>query len=333
MILITGGSGLVGAHLLLQLIQKNEPVRAIYRTTSNLEKVKTVFSYYTENATALFNKIDWVEADITDVPSLEIAFKGVTHVYHCAALISFDPNDYELLCKTNTEGTANIVNVCIANSIQKLCYVSSIAAIGKPTQNMLADEETEWTPQDANVYALSKYEAEMEVWRGTIENVPAVIVNPGVILGPGFWENGSGTLFTTVAKNRPYYPPNGTGFITVHDVVKMMTLLMSSDIINERFIAVAQNKTFKEIMHDISTNMNLKPPTKELKIWQLQILWRLDWLRNFITGSKRKLSKNDVLSLKEQTIFDNQKIKKSIAFEFEPLDETIAFCSKKSMTP
>ncbi|QLG45688.1 NAD-dependent epimerase/dehydratase family protein [Costertonia aggregata] len=331
MVLVTGGTGLVGAHLLLELVQKNTCIRAIRRATSNLKNVEKVFSYYVEDAPELFQKIEWVTADLNNIPELENAFRNVTHVYHCAALISFDPNNYGLLSKINTEGTANIVNLCIANNIKKIGYVSSIATLGKHPETMHVDEETEWNPQNANAYALTKYDAEMEVWRGTMENVPAIIVNPGVILGPGFWNSGSGILFTTVAKNRAYYPPGGTGFVTVNDVVKIMVRLMDSDIQNERFIAVGENLTFKKILADIAKTMNLKPPTKELKIWQLEILWRLDWLKNLLTGSDRKLTKNNVRSLRQQSIFETTKIEKMMDYTFEPLGDALQFCSKKFM--
>ncbi|MDB2606724.1 NAD-dependent epimerase/dehydratase family protein, partial [Zobellia sp.] len=241
MILVTGGTGLVGSHLLLKLVQTGNSVRAIHRKGSNLKRVVKVFGYYTEDAQSLFNKIDWVEADITDTPALEIAFDQITHVYHTAALISFDPTNFDILEKINTEGTANIVNLCIANSIEKLCYTSTIGAIGKSLESTMASEENEWTPREANVYGLTKQAAEMEAWRGSQEGLSVVMVNPGVIIGPGFWHSGSGDLFTVAKKGYRFYPPGGTGFITVRDVVKMMVSLMDSQITNERYIAVAEN--------------------------------------------------------------------------------------------
>ena len=124
MILVTGGTGLVGAHLLLHLVENEESIRAIYRTPTSIEKTKSLFKLYQKEH--LFPKIDWVQADITAVPSLEIAFKNVDYVYHCAGLISYNPDDEDLLRKVNIEGTANIVNFCIEFQIKKLCHVSSI---------------------------------------------------------------------------------------------------------------------------------------------------------------------------------------------------------------
>ncbi len=299
MVLVTGGTGLVGSHLLLELALSETKVRAIYRTESKLAQVKKVFSYYTTDYQLVFDKIEWIKADILDIPALETAFIGIEYVYHAAALISFDPNDFDTLRKVNVEGTANVVNLCTANKVKKLCYVSTIGTIGRSLPNKEATEDNEWSIQNKNVYALTKHEAEMEVWRGSQENVEIVIVNPGVILGPGFWETGSGKFFKAANKEHNYYPPGGTGFITVSDVVKIMISLLNSNIKSERFILVAYNLTFKEILKKIAIAMNKKPPTKVLKIWQLKIGRYLDILAHLFTGKERKITRNTIYSLQK----------------------------------
>lgn len=329
MVLVTGGTGLVGAHLLLKLVEKGLSVRAIHRKKSNLERVKKVFGYYREDANELFDKIEWVEADLNDIPALEIAFMGITQVYHAAALISFDPNDYKKLQKINTKGTANIVNLCIFNKISKLCYVSTIGAIGKSVGTAKADEENVWTPEEANVYGLTKHAAEMEVWRGSQEGLPVVIVNPGVIIGPGFWDTGSGALFKIAKKGYRYYPPGGTGFVTVHDVVKIMVQLMQSNIQNERYIAVGENWTYRKILTEITSEFGIRPPRRQLKFWQLEIGRWFDWLKNIFLRNGRKITKNSINSLKQREIYDHQKVERDLNFEFEPLQKIIALSSEK----
>jgi nucleoside-diphosphate-sugar epimerase len=329
MVLVTGGTGLVGSHLLLDLLQNNTTVRAIYREGSNLKRVEKVFSYYTEKAQELFQKIDWVRADLNDIDTLDGAFKNVDQVYHAAALISFNPNDYRKLKKINAIGTANIVNLCIFNNVKKLCYVSTIGAIGKSTGGNKATEENDWTSQEANVYGLTKHRAEMEVWRGSQEGLPVVIVNPGVIIGPGFWDSGSGDLFTTANKGYMYYPPGGTGFITVSDVVKMMTSLMQSDIVNQRYIAVADNLTYNQILTKLCKGLGKTAPTKKLKIWQLQIGRGFDFLRNLIAKKGRRITKRAIRSLMHPEIYENEKIRKALGFEFESLDGAISFSCQK----
>ncbi|MFS4468683.1 NAD-dependent epimerase/dehydratase family protein [Maribacter sp. 2210JD10-5] len=329
MVLVTGGTGLVGSHLLLELVKTGISTRAIYRSETKLREVKKVFGYYTENPDELFERIEWVIADILDIPALTEAFEGITHVYHAAALISFDPNDFNRLQKTNVEGTANVVNLCIANNVKKLCYVSTIGTIGRSTGDTKANEETEWSAMNTNVYSISKHMAEMEVWRGSQESLSVVIVNPGVIIGPGFWETGSGKLFKTVNKGYGFYPPGGTGFVSVNDVVRGMIRLMNSPIVNERYIMVAENLSFKSILAKIAPKLGEKTPGKVLKIWQLQIARYGDWLVNLLTRRGRRITRNTIYSLKNPEYYDNSKIKTILNFKFEPLEKSIAFSAAK----
>ncbi len=328
MVLVTGGTGLVGSHLLLRLAMDGTKVRAIYRRADTLEKVKKIFSYYTTEATSLFNTVEWIEGDILDIPTLEEAFEGVTQVYHCAALISFTPSDFEKLEQVNREGTANVVNMSIAKGVHKICHVSTIGTIGRPTNNKAANEKTEWSRQHANPYAITKHLAEMEVWRGAQENVNVVIVNPGVILGPGFWKNGSGAFFKTASKGYSYYPPGGSGFVTVTDVVRSMVQLMNSDIHGERYIIVAKNLSYKEILSRIALSMDKEPPRKELSIGLLQIGRFFDWLRNLFTGKPRTITKSTIYGLEHPVEFDSKKVKEALGFEFENLENTITRASK-----
>ncbi len=329
MILVTGGTGLVGAHLLLHLVKNHESIRAIHRKGSNLQNVEKIFSYYEDNATLLFQKVDWVLADINDIPSLEKAFVDVEQVYHAAAMISFDPAKFKLLMKVNAEGTANIVNLCIENSIKKLCYASTIGTIGKSINGSAVDEESEWNDYNVNVYAQSKYAAEMEVWRGSQEGLSVVMVNPGVIIGPGIWNTGTGALFQTANKGYNYYPPGGTGFVSVQDVVRMMTFLMDSQIHNQRFIAVAKNLTFQEILSKMCPLLGKSKPSKQLKYWQLELGRVVDILWNFLTGAGRRITRASIHSMKHRDDYLNKKAREELNFVFEPLDSVIEFSCRR----
>ena len=329
MILVTGGTGLVGAHLLLHLTKSYDSVRAIHREGSNLLNVEKVFSYYEEHSTELFQKIDWVLADINDIPALENAFVGIEYVFHAAAMISFDPGDFNELMKINEEGTANIVNLSIKNSIKKLCYVSTIGTIGKSLDGSPTDEESEWGDENINVYAQSKYAAEMEVWRGSQEGLSVVMVNPGVILGPGFWNTGTGALFKTASKGYRFYPPGGTGFVSVHDVIRIMTLLMNSSIKNQRYIAVAENLTFQEILSRMCPLLGQSKPTKRLTFWQLEIGRVVDIFWNFLTKRGRRLTRASIHSMKHRDDYSNRKVKEDLGFEFDSLDDVIEFSCKR----
>lgn len=325
MILVTGGTGLVGSHLLYQLVLKNTKVKAIYRNKNTLETVKKIFSYYTPNFEALFAKINWVEADITDVYSLEKAFEGVTQVYHSAALISFDQNDYKAMRKINIEGTANIVNCCILHKVKKLCYVSSIATLEKPKKKQFIDESFEWNIENSNYgYAITKFGAEMEVWRASQENVEVVIVNPGVILGAGLWHNGTGAMFSKIYNGLKFYSEGITAFVSVDDVVKAMILLMNSTIKNQRYILVSENLSFKSVFDEIAKVLNVKKPGIKVTRFMSELGWRLAIIKSFFTGKPAILTKQVAKSLHNSYFYSSKKIETDLKFKFEPVFKTIA---------
>lgn len=324
MILVTGGTGLVGAHLLYTLVNSNSKVRAIYRNKKKFEQVKRIFSYYSDTPEVIFSAIEWVEADLNDIPSLTEAFEGINYVYHCAAFVSFEPDKFEQLKKTNIEGTANIVNFCISHDIKKLCYVSSVATIGKPKSGQAASEKTEWNPElDNSVYAITKNEAELEVWRGTQEGVDAVIINPGVIIGPGIWKYGSGSILKTVANGVPYYTSGSMGYVDVNDVIHCMVTAMSSTCTNERFICVSETWPYKTFLTTSAGLLGATPPQKEAQPWLLQVAWRLDWLKSKLTGKRRKLTRHLVASLQSQSEYDTSKIKTTLGVTFTPIQDSL----------
>lgn len=322
MILVTGATGLLGSHLVLQLMMQDQVVKALFRKEENKKNVLQVFEYYQK--TELFDKIDWIQADILDIPSMEVAFENVATVYHCAALISFDPKDEEKLRKTNIEGTANVVNLSIDFGVKKLCYVSSIAALGdlKDFENVIT-EETEWNPEAHHSdYAISKYGAEMEVWRGHQEGLQVVVVNPGVILGPTFWTHGSGEIYQKVKNGLPFYTKGGTGFVSVTDVVKAMVDLMQSTIKNERFVLVSETLSYQTVTNLIAEKLKVNTPKIHAKKWMTSLAWRLDGLLGSF-GKKRMLSKDMTRTLHTIDYYDSSKVKESIGIEFEKIDEYI----------
>ncbi|WP_347373328.1 NAD-dependent epimerase/dehydratase family protein [Aequorivita sp. Q41] len=324
MILVTGGTGMVGSHLLYFLTMENTKVRAIHRKNSDIASVKKVFAHYSSDAATLFNKIEWTEANITDIPALTDAFKNITQVYHCAAIINFDPSKYEILKKANVEGTANIVNLCLAKKVKKICYVSSVATFGVTRNEQLITEKTPWNPDEKNsVYGITKYGAEMEVWRGTQEGLNAIIVNPGVIFGASPTSGGSGALISVGATGIPFYPSGAMGVIDVKDVVKAMLSLMKTNIKNEQFILVAENISYKKFFTILAPLFGKKIPTKKLPKKIMFFLSTVDGVLHTLFGMRRKLPKATVRSMFTTSLYDASKIKNVIGLQFTPIQETL----------
>jgi len=326
MILVTGGTGLVGAHLVMELVQEEKKVRATYRNKDKIEAVRRIFSNYHENSNDLFKRIEWVKADITNIPSLKKAFEGISKVYHTSALVSFDPKDDKKLLRTNIEGTANVVNISIGKKVDKLCFVSSIAALGTSVNSNPINEEKEWTETATTMYAISKHHAEMEVWRASQEGIPVAVVNPGIIVAAGFWKRSSGSFFSQAYRAPNFYLPSGTGFVGVKDVVSAMMGLMKSSIHNQRYILVSENWTYKKFSYLLAKGLNKPLPKKAIKPWMLVFFWRLDWLRANILGKRRRLSKEVAQLFKTQDFYDGSKIERDLNFTYGNLENTVKEC-------
>ncbi len=323
MILVTGGTGLVGSHLLYHLLLENDSVKAIHQKTSDLSCVKKVFSYYNTDYKSIFEKIIWVEAGLEDITGLEMAFQSVTHVYHCAAMVSFDPADYKKMRSINIDGTSNIVNLCITNSVLKLCFVSSIASVEKNNGSEI-DELGKWNNSAfKSGYAISKYGAEMEVWRGSQEGVDVVIVNPGIILGSGFWKKGSGKIFSRIYNGFIFYTERVTGFVDVKDVVSIMIKLMKSNIKNERFILVSDNVSFKDIFFQIADVFNLKRPKIKLTQFMCEIAWRFNLIKSLFTSKGSYIDKRTAKTMNSKQYYSSRKIENALMYEFRSIEGSI----------
>ncbi len=324
MILVTGGTGLLGSHLLYDLVVKGKNVRVLYRNESGKAAILKTFSFYHTQAESLFSLLEFVKGDVLDRFSLEDALVGVEQVYHCAAMVSFAPRDAAQMTKVNVEGTANLVNACIDAGIKKLCYVSSVAALGKAETGEEVTEKTAWKSSPENsVYSLSKYSSEQEVWRGVQEGLTAVIVNPTVILGPGDWEKGSSNIFRSAQKGMKYYTAGVTGFVDVRDVSKCMIQLMESAHINERYLINSENFSYQNIFNIANVCFGKAQPSIPASLWLSNVVWRLEKVRSIFTGSNPLITKETTRAAHQQNYFSNKKIRDTLGITFIPIEQSV----------
>ena len=323
MILVTGSTGLTGSHLLYELLSRGKRVKALVREGSNKEKVRHIFSYYTTEPDSLFQQIEWVTGDVTDMFSLSEAFEGITHVYHTAAYVSFSQTNKKQIFETNVGGTANIVNLCIEKGIEKLCFTSSIAALGSSESGAPVNEDDLWKPvKKSSAYSLSKFKAEMEVWRGITEGLNAVIVNPSVILGPGFWATSSGKLFQSVANGLQFYTKGSTGFVDVRDVARAMVDLMDSDIAAERFVLSSQNRGYYDLFVLIANELGIKAPEIYASPVLTDLAWRVDAVKSTLLRIEPTITQDSANISHKALAYSSDKIAQKLNFKFLSVDET-----------
>jgi dihydroflavonol-4-reductase len=324
--LITGATGLVGAHVALQLLQEGKSVVAIKRIGSDVLKTKKLFSYYTTDFEILFNKIKWVDADISDIYSLLDALEGIETVYHCAGFVSFNSKHKKQIHALNTAGTANVVNACLEKGNVTLCYVSSIATLQNPDITKNIDESVYWkSSPSASDYAISKYNGEREVWRGIEEGLNAVIVNPGIVLGPGFWYQSSGKLIETSYKGNPFYTEGSSATIDAKDVAACMIQLTEKKHFGKRFVLIENNYSFKEILSQTNIAFGKKEPYIHAGKGLLMLAKWFDSARCMITGKEPVITRETITAGLEKHTFSNAQIIREINYSFTPLSVTLKF--------
>lgn len=327
MVFVTGGTGLIGSHLLVELTQQHEQITAIYRNKDKIKTVKKCFKYYLrDDYKSFFKRIKWEECDVLDIPELEELMEGHSIVYHCAAIVSFARQDFTKMMGINRYGTANMVNVALALGVEKFCFVSSTAAVGNkdiPEDDEITEEGKWILTEETSGYSIAKYSSEKEVWRGMNEGLNAVIVNPAVVFGAGDWDESSLKIFKTLKKGMKFYAPGNNSFVDARDVARVMVILMNKEIFEDRFLLIGENASFKEVFTKITKRLDKKAPSIALRPWMMAIAWRLSVAWAGITFSKPLITKETARSAFNRKKYSSQKIKDRIEYEFYSLDEMI----------
>lgn len=273
----------------------------------------------------LFEKVEWVEGDLFDISLLEEAMKGTNAIVHAAAMVSFSSKEHAAMLKTNIEGTANVVNAALNTGVPRMLHVSSVAAMGRTANGEHVTEKKQWEDSAINTtYAISKYTAELEVWRGIGEGLDAVIINPSTILGYGDWNNSSCAIFKNAYNEFPWYSNGVNGFVAVEDVAKAAVLLLESNISNERFIVNADNWSFKQVFDCMADAFGKKRPHREATPFLSAMAWRIEKVKSVFSGKPTLLTKETARIAQTATYFDNSKICSVLpGFNFMALDDCI----------
>lgn len=316
MIAVTGANGLLGSYIVRDLCKSNTPFVALKRKGSDTSLLND-----------LKEKITWLDADITNPVLLEEAFSDVTGVIHTAAYVSFNPRKAKTIFQINTEGTRNIVNACLVKDIKRLLHVSSVSALGRQKGQTILNEENKWVDNSVNsIYGESKYQAELEVFRGQEEGLSTVIVNPSVILGFSNWNKSSAQLFKYAWKERPFYINGSLNYVDVQDVAEASLKLFNSSIEGERFILSAGSMPFKTFFDKTAYKFQKKSPGVKVNTTIANLLARVEGVRTWLTGSEPLITHETARLVDTFFQYDNQKVKKALNFNFQTIDSTLQWC-------
>ena len=314
-ILVTGGTGFLGAYIIRELVEKGYSVRSIRRT----DKLPFFIS------PLVLDKVEWVQGDLLDIGGLEEAMEGIQTVIHAAAKVSLISRERKAMFKTNIEGTSNLVNAALSQNIKRLIHVSSVAALGRSDLGETLAEGKQWEKIRLNSnYAISKYNGEMEVWRAIGEGLNAAIVNPSTIIGYGDWNVSSCAIFKHVYGESPWYTNGVNGFVSVEDVARAIVLIMDTDISGERFVLSSENWSFRQLLDTIADGFSKKHPKWEAGPISTQIAWRLEKLKSLFTGQPPLITRESARMAQNTTYFDHSKMLQYFPeFSFRPVRETL----------
>jgi len=315
MVLVTGGTGFLGAYILKYLIESGHSVRAIRRSAK--------LPFYIPSH--ILEQVEWVEGDVLDVVSLDDAMQGIDSVIHSAAVVSFSRSGHKRMYSVNIEGTANVVNAALDNGVKRFLHVSSVAALGRTSKTETVTENRKWEEGRSNThYAITKHHAEMHAWRGFAEGLDGAIINPSTLLGFGDWHTSSSAIFRNVYNEFPWYSNGVNGFVGVEDTAEAAVRLLFSSVNHKRFIVNGENWSFRQLFNTIAENLHKKPPSKEATPVLGSIAWRMEAIRSLFTGSKPLLTRETARVAQSRTSFDNSAILKVLpSFRFTPLQDVI----------
>jgi dihydroflavonol-4-reductase len=321
--LVTGGTGIVGCHVIDALLERGRGVRALVREGADRSIIRRVLEHYHSDGAARFQRIEWAVGDLFDILSLEAAMRDAQHVYHCAALVSFDGRDGRELLRVNINGTANVVDTALAAGVERLCHVSSTATITVGPEGGAADESRPFAENGRqSAYAVSKYGAELEVYRGIAEGLDAVMVNPCVVLGPGLGGRSSMTMVERFRQGSRFFPGGSNAVVDARDVATAMVELVRTGHSGERYLLVGENVTYERLATLLTASAGRPRPSFRLKPWMLEAAWRLEALRTLF-GGRAMITKQTARTASRQRLYDGSKAR-ATGLVFRTAEEAVA---------
>ncbi|MEO0403368.1 MAG: NAD-dependent epimerase/dehydratase family protein [Bacteroidota bacterium] len=323
MVFVSGGTGLVGMHLIASLLSDGQQVVAGKRANSDLSAIRDFLKYSLPNVPGAFESIQWRDVDLEDRASFAIAMKDCNAIYHAAAMVSFHSKDFSRMVEFNVGSTRTMVDYALDHDVTFFGYVSSVAALGRE-ENKPITESTEWKYDENNsTYAGSKYNAELEVWRGIEEGLNAYMVNPSIIMGIGDFTRSSAEIFKQVKKGMPYYPGGNNGFVAVQDVVEVLRHMCEKEAPSRRYMLVAENWSYQHLFDLVANAVNGKSPNKQAPLWTMKLYWRIQQIKELFTGKRAFVTRESLRNANQKYTYDATKVKNELNYQFQDVKEVI----------
>jgi dihydroflavonol-4-reductase len=313
-ILITGGTGFIGSNLAAALLKRGYTVSILRRPSSDTSRINGL-------------NVRHCLGDLLDAEGLRAHVRGHDTVFHTAAMISFWKPRHAAMFDVNVNGTKTVVNACLDEGVSRLVHTSSIAAIGHPAaQGSSADEESPYNWQNHNNgYKQSKHLAEAAVMDGVRRGLNAVIVNPGVVIGPGDTAFNGGMIIRTVAQGLAlFYPKGGMNVVYVGDVVEGQIAAALRGVPGERYILGGENVTHRQAFSITAEIVGARAPFLPVPLTAVTLGARLFDLWGTLTRREPLLTSELISGAGLFNWYNSGKAVRELAYSITPFRDAVA---------
>lgn len=323
--LITGGSGHVGANLVRELSSRGYEVRCI-----DFDNDHRAFEGF---------NVELVKGNITDISTLDNAFKDVEVVFHTAAVISLDRKDKDLIRSVNVGGTENVCEMSLRHGVKKLIHFSSVDAfVREPLEDPLYENRSLVTDPNAVPYDLSKADAQRIVLEYCDKGLNASIIHPSGIFGPNdFKPSLFGQEFINIANGkRPYSINVGYDYVDVRDLCKTSVNCIDKGEIKQNYIVGGNYMDFVYMSEVMSEILNKKLIRSTLPFGFIYMSLPGSYISSLIKKTPRAITMDSIHTIKVQ----NKNIPSSLSREKlnhnprpveETIQDTIEFFQKRGL--
>ena len=313
-VLVTGGTGFVGSHLVRVLLKRGEQVRCLVRPSSRRDNLHDL-------------SVEFVTGDLRDLDSLKQAVKGITVVYHCAA-------DYRLWCKdpnemyqSNVEGSNNVMQAAFDQGVARVVYTSTVGCLGLNEDGKPANEDSLVTIDDMiGHYKRSKFLAEEKVREWARRGLPVVIVNPSTPVGElDIKPTPTGKIIVDFLRGKMFgYVDTGMNLIDVRDCAEGHVVAAEKGRVGERYILGGRNLTLKELFDALASVTEIASPKMKVPHWVAETYARIEnlWSIN-IARREPDVPLESVKMARHKMWFDASKAVHELGLTQRPIEQAL----------
>ena len=312
-VLVTGANGLLGSHVVRQLIKQKFDVRAMVRKDSNRKALDEV-------------TCGFFEGRMTNRNEVETAVQGCDYVIHVAAKTSQSPSDVKAFYKPNVESTRYLIDACLKWKVKRFVFVSTANCFGNGPKTAPGNEQKPFMPWlKKSGYAYSKLLAQQMVLQETKQQkLDAVVVNPTFMIGDNDTKPSSGKiLFHVLNKRVVFYPPGGKNFVDAETAAQGVVNAMLKGKSGACYLLAGENLSYIAFFRMVTGVAKQKSTFIQIPFWLLKTAGFVGGILEKVFHIPVQLTGVNAKMLCEDNFYTAQKAMNEIDFEMFPIRQSI----------